>query len=1467
MTKMTMQNKSRFLLLVFFVLFFCTFLIGNVFGWFGSITYIYEPLDVRFPENGVAVAKSGDQTIDILNTNNITNKEFKFLVGHYHGIGPDNIAYTVGFQFEDNYVNIKDNATFSATLTRQKLVETVPTGAVETLFSNKDFTYLETYISDLTVLPRYTVDVTERIEYRYTLAYSLTGIGQNAVGSQMVLNPRVAAFYENEASLATGGGSVNVGTVANIDSYLAAKKNGSILNLTADISYPKTLFVTDFANNTAVKLNNYNLTVDGDLIFEYGGATDSFLDLTGGGILTVNGDLIIKMPYAKFRLEGNYLTSSYAQLKVNGKIYVDVAKPVSNLAYNLKHSAAGLYVKNIHMISLQKEAEYLGADLIIAGGSSGAGSRVFIDKSSFVGLVASEKQMFHGGTPISYVSNVEVINYGQIGYIDFKQVNLNYAFADHLIEIYNDGEIFGRYTTGDETKYHVTIPNTATYSTFDANREVLTQGNTYMEVGLNSNLYRTNYRKGVEFYARKILVDNESIADTSFQTQHVLQIYSTVHFIYWDEFGVEQTSTAVVNYAERINPTYIPKEGATWYSRTWDSASSSYISTPLDGLVDLNTFVISSDIYLYEIIAFTINYELADKDKAGFSFSAPNFSSNNQIYFDAGDVYAGFDGISFAEPSKENYRFEGWAFASNLAYNPSNFIPYDNTKQGYFVSTSDILSHGSWDSRTGTYALSLYSYWDPYVIRLIRNDEIIGSYNTFAEPYNAAQAGDRIELLNDYHLLADFTIDKNITFDLGAYQLALGSGVDLIVKQGYVLGNDDCFTTSYENTTIEIYAAADASKIGSYINGIEKQSFYRTETTKYIAKDIDPSANVDISWCEYFTINLYKPWLVQSPTDLPEATFSTYYSASITSNLAVYETGGATCWVPLATIFSEWQDNLGNRVPPERLSYLTRDMDLYFKVNAMAAISLNGTSNGTTKTETMVLKNTVDFTIAAADAPLNIQNTVFSATLGGNAWKSNSDFNATTKRLSLVSDTTEGIGIVTVTYNLIDPQTSAAISINGQSSVQGTWTALVRYPEVTYRISDPEFGGKWQWEVGTAAIGVYQGKPGYSIDSATDLPEIFAADFYHYLDNQRYSEFDLYKTQDSTRDYYDFRNQKLLTGHIHGNPTYGLKGLLYRESGAYTSDKDIQVASGAIFSRRNSTGAVIPWSVLDSEVYHTQWAATSTTSATDGYANFLFQNINSTNVNTMEYTISGGFLGTEPYKTKYKGLVDLMVALYWAKYRNGDYGLGKWTSAINNGTDPSVNRWIRRIFAWNIEAYFFNLQTLDNINGEQTTNVYNRTKLIRDIRRTIPNTNVEYTFTGNETTGWTINQVFSSVYPTGDYTQRGGPGVKTLGYHTNSAAFMYDLITGYSSTVNNATPIKTSAGGNTLYSFIGWSTVAPVSGYSFSNVPRHASDPGKLCSVCDGYVNGNFPETITADDDLYPIYKLSSRVGEKIWER
>ena len=162
--------------------------------------------------------------------------------------------------------------------------------------------------------------------------------------------------------------------------------------------------------------------------------------------------------------------------------------------------------------------------------------------------------------------------------------------------------------------------------------------------------------------------------------------------------------------------------------------------------------------------------------------------------------------------------------------------------------------------------------------------------------------------------------------------------------------------------------------------------------------------------------------------------------------------------------------------------------------------------------------------------------------------------------------------------------TSISASQKGEVTVYANWekeeAPVIGEPfTINYELN----GGAWQWTAPTVSA------PASGIDSISNLPEIFMADFYGYL----------------------------LENNLLDSPKVSTK---------------LHVSTWSGFSAKY--GDPVAW-----------YNATSTGgySAADGYSELFFDSVNG-------YEAVGGFLGTSPYKEKYANLTKHMIQLTVARY-------------------------------------------------------------------------------------------------------------------------------------------------------------------------------------------------------------------------
>ena len=158
--------------------------------------------------------------------------------------------------------------------------------------------------------------------------------------------------------------------------------------------------------------------------------------------------------------------------------------------------------------------------------------------------------------------------------------------------------------------------------------------------------------------------------------------------------------------------------------------------------------------------------------------------------------------------------------------------------------------------------------------------------------------------------------------------------------------------------------------------------------------------------------------------------------------------------------------------------------------------------------------------------------------------------------------------------------------------------------------------------------------PGKGIDEISNLPEIFEMDFFNYLSD---------------------------------NELLGAEGLF--EGG--------NVTTWAEFSGVNPYHNGDPKRIWND----TAGATAAAAGQTPGYTGkFLYGTLELNEDGTLK-DVEGGFLGTEPYKSKYTGLLNYLLILYKYKVEKSNYG------AVTGNTNTT-----RNYFAFIIDGYFYGTQ-------------------------------------------------------------------------------------------------------------------------------------------------------------------------------
>lgn len=214
-----------------------------------------------------------------------------------------------------------------------------------------------------------------------------------------------------------------------------------------------------------------------------------------------------------------------------------------------------------------------------------------------------------------------------------------------------------------------------------------------------------------------------------------------------------------------------------------------------------------------------------------------------------------------------------------------------------------------------------------------------------------------------------------------------------------------------------------------------------------------------------------------------------------------------------------------------------------------------------------------------------------------------------------------------------------AVGSKGNVVVYGKWLNTSLKYNIVYELN----GGQWSWDQVTIT------DPAKGIDKDSELPEMFMEDFFTYLKD----------------------NNLLNSSLVHSN----LRKTTWTEFKANYND---------------------PVAIYN----HT---STNTASATDGYSQFFYTSATGDTATGLITSIEGGFLGTEPYKTKYANLTQFIAYMVQNRYSNSYFWSG--------GTGKSLGGFV-------LDGYFYGTQGVG-------------TGGFPSLRASLPNTNIKITYTSN----------------------------------------------------------------------------------------------------------------------------------------
>lgn len=266
----------------------------------------------------------------------------------------------------------------------------------------------------------------------------------------------------------------------------------------------------------------------------------------------------------------------------------------------------------------------------------------------------------------------------------------------------------------------------------------------------------------------------------------------------------------------------------------------------------------------------------------------------------------------------------------------------------------------------------------------------------------------------------------------------------------------------------------------------------------------------------------------------------------------------------------------------------------------------------------------------------------------------------------VILSTLERNGFIFVNWYSDEALTQAVTKIDkgstGEVVLYGKWLDENLKHTVSYELN----GGSWTWTMGTVSAS------DKGIDAVSNLPELFMIDFYTYL-----------------------------------------------------KDNNLLESSKVDVGLKKTTWADFSMSYEDPRAIY-NWAANKNFggaySDTAGYSQFFYDSATG-DANTGELlTITGGFFGTEPYKTKYAALANFLGYLMKYKAYSSPANV-LWGGAQAKSATGFV-----------LDGYFYGTQGVGD-------------GVFKALRLVIPNTNAWYTVVNNDVTK--VNK----VYPVTQYVQ------------------------------------------------------------------------------------------------------------------
>lgn len=429
--KLTAKNsKGRMILKIFVIALLIIGLLTKTYSWLyeeyvgngvtlnmGKISHLVTHYD----ENGTLI-QDNEQTQTLIYETNLSNltKNTKYI--KIENNGTLDLEYTLSLSYEGTVSSVgvlyyrlyevTEEVNNAGGLTNYATNNPIPDN-IETDGTNpiKNMTLINSEVIKGTI----ELDpISEKSAVYYRLDYGMYQTVNTGLYSEESMSLHFNVYSTQIGATEESALSGQIWQVANeqqLREILISATNGDTIQLIDSFTVAGTI---DIGKRINLDTNDHELTITGDLIYDFANMGDLLIDVTGTGVLRVENNLYINVPKAEVDIIGG------------NKLYDIVVGGTTTLNGIQDGEKDGIYLENLNMV--KSSTTLVPLDIIIR-----SNTRLTIAPNVELGIVSAEV----GST------NIEVINNGNIIQLNFSDMSLLNSFTKAQIYVYNLGNIYG----------------------------------------------------------------------------------------------------------------------------------------------------------------------------------------------------------------------------------------------------------------------------------------------------------------------------------------------------------------------------------------------------------------------------------------------------------------------------------------------------------------------------------------------------------------------------------------------------------------------------------------------------------------------------------------------------------------------------------------------------------------------------------------------------------------------------------------------------------------------------------------------------------------------------------------------------------------------------------------------------------------------------------------------------------------